>query len=201
MDHAQRRTPYLWGIQSGEPDNAPGEPYEDECVVVTDAIPFGFWIREDGRIEVNRELHASSAAVLVEGQALQFEWDTVIRPAHTTYYLRLDVRPRDDETYWHAVMGAVEALGLRRVEEASDSVRQWFIGPSTRLLLEPFYGTRWFSDDVPARWGRLYSTSAVEAEAFHELLRVGAEWPPLAWRPIAAELVQRPADFWWAPDF
>lgn len=194
-------TPYLWGIQSPVPDNAPGEPYEDECVVLTDAHPFGFWIREDGRIEVDGQVHASSAAVLVENQALEFEWDTVIRPAHTTYFVRLDVLPRDDEAYWHAVMGAVEGLGLSRVAEASDSVRQWFASSTTRLLLEPYYGMRSFSNDVPARWGRLHSTSAMEAEAFHERLRVGAGWGPLTWRGVTAEHFRRPADFWWLPDF
>lgn len=194
-------TPYLWGIQSSMPDNTPGEPYEDECVSLTDAHPFGFWMREDGCIEVDGQMHASSAAVLMEGQALEFEWDTVICPAYTTYYLRLDVRPRDDEAHWRAVMGAVEGLGLRRVEEASDLVRQWFMGPNTRLLLEPYYGVRPFSDEVPARWGRLYTTSVVEAEVFHERLRVDAGWTPLTWRPIGTERSRRPADFWWAPDF
>jgi|GEM_PF-5974699 len=194
-------TPYLWGIQTPTPDNDPGEPYEDECVVLTDAAAFTYVMREDGRIEVDGQVDATSARVMVEGQALQYEWDAVIRPGRTAYFLRLDARPRDDAAYWRAVADAAARLGLNRVEEASDVAGQWYVGPHSRLSVEPYYGTRNFSDDVPARWARLFSTSIEEAQAFHALVRDAAGWGTLQWRKIAPEYPDYLADYSWAPPF
>ncbi|UQN08451.1 hypothetical protein [Deinococcus sp. QL22] len=189
-----REKPYRWGIQSPVPDNFRHEPYEDECVALTDALPASYVIRADGRIEVNGQVHAQNAHILVEGQALQFEWDVDIKPHHTTYFLRLPVRPRNDMGFWQALVDAAEQTGLTRVNAASDDHQHWWIRPSTRLQVEPFYGARRFSDDVPVSWGSLCSTAVEEVGVFYQLLASGMRWPPLEWQQLTQEC--RPADFY-----
>lgn len=187
-----RQRPYRWGIQSVVPDDT--TPYLDECVSLTDAHPFGYWIRQDGRIEVDGRIHAQNAQVLVEEQGLQFEWDTEVRPRSQTCCLRLPVRPTHDLAFWQSVVNASQHLGLQKVEAASDGVRQWFLGPSTRVQLEPYYGVRNFSDSTPAHWAVLYSTSTSEAQAFHDLLASAFGWSSLEWQELTCG--RRPADLY-----
>ncbi|MFB9991944.1 hypothetical protein ACFFLM_08210 [Deinococcus oregonensis] len=189
-----REQPYRWGIQASVPDNRPDQPYEDECVAFTDAVPVSYVLRQDGRIEVDGQLHARNAQVLVEGQALQFEWDVDIQPHTRTYVLRLPVRPQGDVIFWKAMGMAAEHCGLTAVEAASDGNQFWFVGPSTRLFLAPYYGARHFSNDIPAQWGALYSTAVGEVQVFHQLLAAEMGWEQLVWRHLTQ--LRRPGDFY-----
>ena len=126
---------------------------------------------------------------------MKFEWDLDVRPQTATYFLRLPARPPDDTAFWQAFVQWAQKSGLTKVAAASDAFRQSWVGSSTRLHIEPYYG----SGDLGSRWAALQSSSGREARAFHEGLATLMGWDRLHWLALTRE--PRPADFYYEERF
>ena len=201
----------LWGIQGsgGNPLRGPeiwtDGRFREECVVVTSANTGGYWIREDGRIEdgdwdgIQRQ-YAHSARTVVEAQALLYAWDMDVRPHTPAYWLRLPTRPLNDHMYWSLLSEAVAAVGLTRVDAASDECQQWFTGSTSLMHIR-----RWGDTVALEAAGPVFPAHALldftveeQARAVHGHLAAQYGWGELVWenrapRPKTAPL----GEFFW----
>lgn len=185
----QQGRQYRWGIQSTEPFNDPDDPYVFECVALTAALPGAFLLRPDGQIYADDDFYARDVQVLVESQAVGFEWATTVACHRPTYQLHLPVRPRADP-FWTAVVKVARELRLERLEAASDEIRQCFVRDGAWLETEPYFGARAFADDIPAAFGWFFSTSVQDVQVFYDALAGPAGWPPLSWTPMPDDYVE-----------
>ena len=131
----------------------------------------------------NDDYYARDARVLVESQAVDFEWHTTVALHVPIYRIHLPIQPRSNP-FWTAVVNAARNLCLEKLEAASDELRQYFVRPDAYLSTEPYFGVRSFAEDIPAAMGMFTCTSEQDAQAFYDALAVSAGWPPLIWKPL-----------------